>query len=573
MSRALSVALAAALGLLLAACGNLSTTLTAQVPTSGPIQQGEKVSGGTNDQFIRVIARPPSPGMTPSQLIQGFLDASASFEGDHFVARQYLTKEASDTWDPSTVVRVFEGSGTLTETGRVVTFAASQAATISANGSYRVSEAGATLLVGYDVIRVEGEWRISSLPSGLVLSQPDVERTFRSLAVYFFNPSFTHLVPDPRLIPVYGPAQATTLTRYLLAGPSEWLQPAVRTGFPDGVRLNLESVPVVSGVAQVDLNRSARLASDEARVSLSEQLVWTLAQLSDVDSVSITAAGEPFLVPGVASPQPRDAWPEVNPDAMPVGATGYVAQTAGAVTLTGEGTSPVPGPAGKTDFLDIAVSGDNTTLAGIDTKGNLIRTLMTSRASRQRIDLGGAASAPAFGPNGSLWAVAAGKGLMSVDERGVVTPITVSGLPKRSFVLAAIPARDGARVALVVRTGARTRLLLARVTSGGPASSSDLTVSEPIRVEKQLTSVVDVAWANADELLVLGNMGGSELQSYTVNLADGSVVNEGGVPGAVSIAAAPGLPHLMGSAEGKVFEVLGGAWLPRTSGVAPAYPG
>lgn len=573
MRRKLTAVLAAAAALVLAACGNLSTTLTAQVPTSGPIQQGEKVTAGTSDQFIRVIARPPSPGMTPAQLIQGFLDASASFEGDHFVARQYLTKEASATWDPATVVRVFEGSGTLTETGRVVNFSASQAATISANGSYRVSDAGATLLVGYDVIEVEGEWRIRSLPSGLVLSQPDVERTFRSLAVYFFNPSFTQLVPDPRLIPVYGPAQATTLTRYLLAGPSEWLQPAVRTGFPDGVRLNLESVPVVSGVAQVDLSRSARLASDEARVSLSEQLVWTLAQLSDVESVNITAAGEPFLVPDVASPQPRDAWPEVNPDAMPVGATGYVAQTAGAVTLTDQGTSPVPGPAGKTDFLDIAVAGDNTRLAGIDTKGNLIRMLTTSRASRQRIELGGAASSPAFGPSGSLWAVAAGKGLMSVDERGVVTPVTVTGLPKRSFVLAAIPARDGARVALVVRTGARTRLLLARITSGGPTSSSDLTVSDPIRVEKQLTSVVDVAWANADELLVLGNLGGTELQSYSVSLADGSVANEGGVPGAVSIAAAPGQPNLMGSAEGKVYEVLGGAWLPRTSGVAPTYPG
>lgn len=573
MRRLISVTVAAATALLLAACGNLSTTLTAQVPTSGPIQQGEKVTGGTDDQFIRVIARPPSPGMTPSQLIQGFLDASASFEGDHFVARQYLTKPASDTWDPSTVVRVFEGSGTLTETGRVVNFSGSQAATISANGSYRVSDAGATLLVGYDVIQVEGEWRISGLPSGLVLSQPDVERTFRALAVYFFNPSFTQLVPDPRLIPVYGPASATTLTRYLLAGPSEWLQPAVRTGFPDGVRLNLESVPVVSGIAQVDLNRSARLASDEARISLSEQLVWTLAQLSDVKSVSITAAGEPFLVPDVPSPQPRDAWPEVNPDLMPVGVTGYVAQTAGAVTLTDQGSAPVPGPAGKTDFLDIAVSGDNTTLAGIDTKGNLIRMLTTSRASRERIDLGGAASSPAFGPNGSLWAVAAGKGLMSVDERGVVTPITVTGLPKRSFVLAAIPSRDGVRAALVVRTGARTRLLLARVTSGSPTSSSDMAVSEPIRVEKQLTSVVDVAWANAGELLVLGNMGGTELQSYSVTLADGSVNREGGVPGAVSIAAAPGQPHLMGSAEGKVFEALGGAWLPRTSGVAPTYPG
>lgn len=573
MRRNLSAALAATCALLLAGCGNLSTTLTAQVPTSGPIQQGDKVTAGTNDQFIRVIARPPTPGMTPTQLIQGFLDASASFEDDHLVARQYLTKDASDTWDPSTVVRVFEGSGTLTETGRLVSFSASQAATVSASGTYRVSEAGSTVLAGYDVVKDGGEWRISGLPSGLVLSQPDAERTFRSLAVYFFNPAFTQLVPDPRLIPVYGPAQATTLTRYLLAGPSDWLQPAVRTGFPDGVRLNIESVPVVNGVAQVDLNRSARLASDEARVSLSEQLVWTLAQLPDVKSVNITAAGEPFLVPGVASPQPRDSWPEVNPDLMPSGTTGYVAQTAGVVALNDDGTAPVLGPAGATDFLDIAVSGENNVVAGIDTKGNLLRISMSSRASRQRIDLGGAASSPAFGPYRTLWAVAAGKGLMSVDERGIVTPITVSGLPKRSFVLSALPSRDGTRAALVVRTGARTRLLLARVTSGGPTSSADLTVSDPIRVEKQLTVVVDVAWASSGELLVLGNTGGADLQAFTVNLADGSVNDEGGVSGAISIAAAPGKPNLMGSVEGRVFEVLGGAWIVRTSGVAPTYPG
>ena len=573
MRRNLTVALATAGALLLAGCGNLPTSLTAQVPTSGPIQQGEKVSGGTNDQFIRVIARPPSPGMTPSQLIQGFLDASASFEGDHFVARQYLTTQASDTWDPSTVVRVFEGSGTLTETGRVMTFSASQAATVSANGTYRISDAGATLLAGYDIEEVDGEWRISGLPSGLVLSQPDVERTFRPLSIYFFNPSFTQLVPDPRLIPLYGPAQATTLTRYLLAGPSEWLQPAVRTGFPDGVRLNLESVPVVNGVAQVDLNRSARLASDEARVSLSEQLVWTLAQLSDVEAVSITAAGEPFLVPGVPALQPRDAWPEVNPDALPAGATGFVAQTGGVVALTDEGTVAVAGPAGTTDFLDIAVSGDSAVLAGIDTKGNLIRMPMASRAARERLDLGGAASSPAFGPSGSLWAIAAGKGLMSIDQRGIVTPITVTGLPKKSFVLAAVPSRDGTRAALIVRTGARTRLLLARITSGGPTSSTDLTVSDPIRVENQLTEVVDVSWAGSDELLVLGNTGGSELQAFTVNLAVGSIRSEGGVLGAVSIAAAPGKPNLVGSAEGKIYEELAGAWLPRTSGVSPAYPG
>ena len=126
---------------------------------------------------------------------------------------------------------------------------------------------------------------------------------------------------------------------------------------------------------------------------------------------------------------------------------------------------------------------------------------------------------------------------------------------------------------MIVRTGARTRLLLARITSGGPTSSTDLTVSDPIRVENQLTEVVDVSWAGSDELLVLGNTGGSELQAFTVNLAVGSIRSEGGVLGAVSIAAAPGKPNLVGSAEGKIYEELAGAWLPRTSGVSPAYPG
>ncbi|MEY4136793.1 MAG: hypothetical protein RL205_921, partial [Actinomycetota bacterium] len=352
----------------------------------------------------------------------------------------------------------------------------------------------------------------------------------------------------------------------------EWLQPAVRTGFPDGVRLNLESVPVIGGVAQVDLNRSARLASDEARIALSEQLVWTLAQLSDVQSIAITAAGEPFLVPDVASPQPRDAWPEVDPNAMPIGTTGFVAQSAGVVSLVDAGVAPVPGPAGSIDFTDIAVSGDISELAGIDTKGNLLRIPMTARASRQRIDVGGAPSAPAFGPSGDLWVMVAGRGLVSVDERGVVTPITVEGLTKRSFILAAVPSRDGTRAALIVRSGARTRLLLARITSAGVTSSADLTVSDPIRVEKELTEVVDVAWADSDELLVLGSKGGAALQSFTVNMADGTLSDEGGVSGALSIAAAPGQPNLMGGAEGKVYEVLGGAWLTRTSGVSPAYP-
>ena len=40
----------------------------------------------------------------------------------------------------------------------------------------------------------------------------------------------------------------------------------------------------------------------------------TLRQLPDVQAVEITAAGQPLLVPGVPSPQPRDAWADVDPN-------------------------------------------------------------------------------------------------------------------------------------------------------------------------------------------------------------------------------------------------------------------
>ena len=79
----------------------------------------------------------------------------------------------------------------------------------------------------FDLTKVDGEWRIEDLPQGLLLSQSDVDRAFRSFSVYFFNPAFETLVPDPRMVPVIGPGLATTLVRRLVAGPSDWLQPAV----------------------------------------------------------------------------------------------------------------------------------------------------------------------------------------------------------------------------------------------------------------------------------------------------------------------------------------------------------
>jgi len=64
---------------LLTGCGLGTGAFTAQVPTDGPIEAGQLVSNTSADQFIRVIARPPRDGMSPTEIVQGFLESSASF--------------------------------------------------------------------------------------------------------------------------------------------------------------------------------------------------------------------------------------------------------------------------------------------------------------------------------------------------------------------------------------------------------------------------------------------------------------------------------------------------------------
>ncbi|MDP2013796.1 MAG: hypothetical protein Q8L05_06180, partial [Actinomycetota bacterium] len=94
-----------AFGLLLSGCGVLPWSLTAQVPEGGSIQQGDASAANREDQFIRVIPQSPRKGMSQAEIVQGFLDASAAFEDDHAVAREFLTLKAANLWAPDSEVR------------------------------------------------------------------------------------------------------------------------------------------------------------------------------------------------------------------------------------------------------------------------------------------------------------------------------------------------------------------------------------------------------------------------------------------------------------------------------------
>lgn len=560
---------------LLTGCGNVPQAFTAQVPTSGPIEQGAQVVGSNVDQFIRVIARPPQPDMTATQIVQGFLDASASFDGGHAVAREYLTPEASARWNASTSVVVYEGSPVLTESGPSVQFRATQAGRIESNGRYRVDAPGTEASATFRLVETNQGLRIDGLPRGLLLSQTDVDRAFRPYSLYFFNPGFTTLVPDSRMIPVVGPGLATTLIRRLLEGPNDWLRTAVRTGFPDGVGLNIDAVLVDGGVARVDLDAAVQIADDAARRALSQQIVWTLRQLPDVQAVDITAAGQPFFVPGVDNPQPRDAWPDVDPAGLQPGAVAYVASTIGVRELTDSGTLPIQGQAGTREPLltSIAISRDASRIIGVDVDGTVWTGAIAPNAQLLEVEDASEPTSLAFDGNLDAWIVDEQGRLSSYSPTGRAFPIQVNGLPDGDVLLAAIPSRDGTRVALVVDSGPRTNLFLARIIRASTTGRVGLIVQAPIRVESKLVEVVDAAWSSADTLAVLGSESAGALQVFEVNVGRGSVSAQGAPEAPLSLAAAPGLPTLVAAAAGVVYDDTTGSWSARVNATSPAYPG
>ncbi|MCH9676795.1 MAG: hypothetical protein K0U30_04135, partial [Actinomycetia bacterium] len=129
----------------LTGCGSVSGSFVAQVPTTGPIEAGQLVSNTSADQFIRVIARPPRAGMSPTEIVQGFLESSASFDRNHAVARSYLTPEAAGEWNPSSGVIVYDGVPTLVEAGAAVLFSSTLSGRISDSGRYTVEDPGSQL--------------------------------------------------------------------------------------------------------------------------------------------------------------------------------------------------------------------------------------------------------------------------------------------------------------------------------------------------------------------------------------------------------------------------------------------
>ena len=148
----------------------------------------------------------------------------------HAAARAFLAPEAAK-WDDTTGVTVLDGQiDTVPAPG--APDSSTGATTIRIRGTQigRLTQAGAfepaqsPFQWDVDVVRRDGQWRISRLPDGVVVPLSIFRDDFRTVRAWFVDPTRQLAVGDVRYVPsVPAKAQAARVIDQLLAGPSSGL--------------------------------------------------------------------------------------------------------------------------------------------------------------------------------------------------------------------------------------------------------------------------------------------------------------------------------------------------------------
>ena len=562
----------------------------AGIPTSGSVHKGRDLQLERQDAAVQFIAEEPVPNASAVQVVQGFLRASADFRGDHEVARMYLTSRAAQRWRPAAETVVHDGGAppaVREGTDGTVAAQVTEVARIDAEGTYRRTAGSPDLTRTYRMEREDGEWRIAGLDDGLVLSQLDVDQTFRQVSLYFLSPSRNSLVPDTVMVPEL-PGLTTKVVSRLLRGPTADLRGAVLTAFPQGTQLEVQSVPVRDGLATVSLDDAVLAANQDAREQMSAQIVWTLKQLgSQINRVRITAGGDDRFVQGAPQDQEINSWLTYDPDSFSGSPSVYVVQGPAVGRIIEGRFQPLTGPAGSGDIpvRTPAVSLDTTELAAVSTDGTALRVGRIAADGTFAVVLtGGDLSQPSWDPLGNLWVVdrSTGRLLLLPGGEAPAVEVAVPRLPGGRLAQVVV-SRDGSRAAMVSGRGRAARLTLGAVT-GIEDLDPDATGTPRVAIQgereilPQVRAVRDVAWTDATTVTVLGSLDGAPVAPFTTTTDGYEVVTVEPQADLVTIAAAPVTaesgPLIGATADAELRQYTSGrGWVSFGEGTDPAYPG
>lgn len=520
----------------------------------------------------------PVEGADPNAIVRGFLAAGAGYSDDFAVARSFLTEDFSNEWDPQSSVVVMPSSADFdTITAEVssdqqnISMSLPVAATLDAQRVYREERPGSEVDRAFSLRQVNGEWRISSAPQGLVLTSSSFTSVYDSYPLYYYTPGFDYLVPDTRWF-VRSPAAATEVMTELLAGPADHVGGSVISAVPDGTRLDPRSVTVSGGIAQVGLDETAQGLDEETNGRILGQVSATLRGLSSTNAVEVTTPT------GALNAPPGDSVPVgVRIDARPVLiADGTLAR------LDETRLDPIPDlPELGDDPTDPAVSIDDSTYAYLaEDRTELHRILPDGEGDAVVHTDEDGLTGPSFDLHGSIWTASRVQ-----EDTGRVTVILASG----DTVDVAVPwlgdrtvqalrvSSDGTQLAVLSRNGGGTpRIDVVGIVRSADGDPTGIVPAAPLRVGARFDEIVDLSWAGSGELAILAAESRSgDAQPYLAPVS-GPTTSLGDVSGGSSITASTDARSVRVSTEdGELYSFGADNWQKVVDLVVhdPAYPG
>jgi lipoprotein LpqB-like beta-propeller protein/sporulation and spore germination protein len=536
------------------------------IPQSSQIQPGRELS--VQDEPQHVTNDPPGPrrGDSRRQVAAGFFAAMLAYPQTVTTARQYLTASAAAHWEPSAKVVIYNGQGFTPGRGGVAV-RAQILGSLDRRGVWAsVRPHASRMALTLRLLKVRGQWRIANPPPGLYIDNEYFENDYKKFALYFFDPSKQVLAADPVYL-VDDHTAASALVADLVQGPTSSLSGAVTTEIPKQTRtaVSVSASLAHPGQANVLLSDDILRLSPADRQLAAAQLAWTLRQVSEIHTLSISVDGRALDVPGFGTAFSVDSFNGYDPAGLTGERRLFALSDKGVFAVAQNNVAAVlQAPDPRSAAVDtkgalvayVTSDGSSVVVAGIP-PGAVGRSTWVSHATsllRPSWDFRGLLWVVDKAPNGSTIKVATGKAVRTVRAPGL------AGSDIVSFAVS----RDGVRFAAIVRRAGTTRLEISiidrdrarheRVRLGPPRTVLALT-SRTSGV--QLRDMSQLSWVSPTAVVVLASGDAGVRHPWQVEI-DGSRTTDVGQflpvrPVSLAAGANPQAPIAVGARDGQLY--------------------
>lgn len=540
----------AAAALLLSGC--------ASIPKDGSVGHRD-VSGEDQHVQSRIDPDGPEPGQSPNEIVRGFLAAGAGYSNNFEVARSYLTDSFAGEWNPLSSVTVLQPGRTLESvTSEVTTDSQSVSLTIPVGGQlddrrvYRAASRGTQIDMEFSLRQVNGEWRISQAPSGMVLTAVNFSTLFQPYPLYFYAPGYEMLVPDTRWF-IRSPSTATEIMTELLGGPAEYLTGAVVSAIPDGTQLDPRSVAVSDGVARVELSSTDSGLDERTNGRIAAQIETTLKEVGSITSAQIS---------GTSGELDYGSLPDV-PTSLNISGSPIAISEGRLVRILGSTIEPIADAPELADGASRpAIAIDESMYAYLADDAKAVRRLFADELEDNEVLRGEKYASLSFDTEGWLWAAeeASDGTIQAISRNGELTEVSVPFLKGRTVTSIAV-SPDGTRLAVLSTDKDDVNRLeivgISRDAQRAPTSSS---TSTPLEVATSFDTIIDASWSGYDSLVMLARDGSGEPEPYALRVP-GPATSLGSIDGGTQITSGEETRSVrVGTADGEIYSYGAGSW-------------